>query len=668
MSVVQLAVGLGALTAASVLATASLRLRAAIDAWLAVFLVFSALTIVVALAASPFHGLTVAGLLIGSFGALALATTGWLLRGRPALPLHDMVRTSREALRDPAVLALASVVALALAYAAALAVATPANNHDSLWYHLARPAFWKQDHAVGYIEHANDERLDVFPPGAEIVSAWPMILEGSDRFAGLFQLVALLATMVGVVGISRRLGMSVRQAAFGALLFASLPVVALQASTPLNDVAVCSYIVVAVYFAISRAGPALGLGALALALAIATKGTALVAVPLIAICAAVVRPRAEWLRVALFGVVGILVGAFWYVVNLVESGEPLPDFSEHEDATEGSSGAARVLGRLTRIMVDTVDPAGAVGRDRFLYLVVAGALALTGTMLAARDRRPRNAVVFLTAGALVLVPLVIPPLHDWLLRAHQRLWLELDEPSIAFLAFEGEPRVPSPFFSWYGPLGLLLLLVAIPVVVRAIHRGTIHRGSLAFLVAPVAYLVVIVLTLDYNVGHGRYLMPAVALSAATWGLMVDLRPLAWFGAAAGAATLLLVFVHYGEKPAGIALLGGESRPSVWRASRAAILSAGHVPGPFRVIDTLAESGDTIALRLREDDVSHPYFGAALDRRVEFVDGDGRGLGSADWLVVAPGLRGPACGSAWRGVPSEEAGWRVFRRSGPCADS
>ena len=126
------------------------------------------------------------------------------------------------------------------------------------------------------------------------------------------------------------------------------------------------------------------------------------------------------------------------------------------------------------------------------------------------------------------------------------------------------------------------------------------------------------LALDYNVGHGRYLMPAVVLSAATWGVIVDVRPLAWFGAAAGAATLLLAFVHYGEKPAGIALLGGESRPSVWSASRATILGAWHVRGPFRVVDELAESGDTIALRLRQDDVSYPYFGAALDRRVVFV--------------------------------------------------
>jgi hypothetical protein len=662
MGIVQLAVGLGLLTAASVLATASLRLPSAIDAVLAAYLVFSGLAIGIALALSLFHGLTVLGLILGAACALASATIAWVLTGKPALPLHDVVRVGRDALRDPPVLVLACAVTLALAYCVALAVATPANNHDSLWYHLARPAFWKQQHAVGYVEQANDARLDVFPPGAEIVSAWAMVLEGTERFASLFQLIALLATMVGSVGISRRLGLSTRQAVFGALLFASLPVVALQASTPLNDVAVCSYIVAAVYFALSRARLALGLGALALALAVATKGTAFVAVPLVAICAAVVRPRAEWLRIAGFGLGGLLLGSFWYAVNLVESGEPLPEFREYDNAAERTSGAAHVLGQLTRMMVDVVDPAGAVGRDRFLYVAVAAALVLTGAVVAVRRRPARGALVFLAAGALALVPLVVPPLHDWLLRGHQRLWLELDEPAIAFLAFEGEPSVPSPFYSWYGPLGLLLFLAAVPAVGRAIRRGTIRRGSIAFLIAPVWYLIPVVLALDYNIGHGRYLMPAVVVSAATWGVIVDVRPLAWFGAAAGAATLLLAFVHYGEKPAGITVLGGGSRPSVWGASRATVLGAWHVSGPFRVVDELAEAGDTVALRLRQDDVSYPYFGAALNRRVVFVgEEEDRGLGRADWLVVAPGLPVPARGDAWREVPSGVAGWRVLRR-------
>jgi hypothetical protein len=643
-----------------------MRLPTATDAMLAAYLVLSAFMIALALALSPVHMLTVSGLLVSAVCVLAASLAAWWLRGRPALPLEGVARKGRATLQDPALVVLACGLALALVYAAALAVATPANNYDSLWYHLARPAFWKQQHAVDYIAGANDARLDIFPPGAEIVSAWAMVLEGSERFASLFQLVAVLAAVVAVAGISRRLGLTVRQATFGALLFASLPVVALQASTPLNDVVLCSYVVTAVYFVLSRARPALLLGALALALAVMTKGTALLAVPLVAVAAAVVRPRADWLRIAALGAGGLLLGGVWYIVNLQKTGDLLPPFVEHSDPPERKGAVAKIVGQLTRLLVDAADPAGAIGRDRLVYVVVAGILVLAGVALGVRGQPRRGALVFVVAGALALVPLAVSSLHDGLLRAHQRLWLELDEPAIAFMAFDWDQTLPSPFFSWYGPMGLLVFLAAIPIVVRAIRRGRLGRNTIAFLVAPVWYLVALVLALDYNIGHGRYLMPAVALSAATWGLIADVRPIAWFAATASVATLLVCFVHYWEKPSGIALLGGDSRASVWRATRSTILGAAHVPGPFGVIDELAEPGDVVALRLRQDDVSYPYFGAGLDRRVVFVRPGGQGLrGDEDWLVAAPGLSASLCTAGWSDIPTEQPGWRVYRRVGAC---
>jgi hypothetical protein len=407
------------------------------------------------------------------------------------------------------------------------------------------------------------------------------------------------------------------------------------------------------------------LAAVSMALAVTIKATALVAVPLVAVAAAVVRPRREWTRIAGLGVGALLVGGFWYVVNLVEEGELLPAFGEQDEAPRRSSRAAELLGQLTRITVDTVDPAGAVGRDRFVYAVVALVLALAGGVVAARGRS-RAAVALLAAAALVLVPLAVPTLHDRLLRAHQRLWLELDEPVLAFRAFDWDARVPSPAFSWYGPLGVLVFLAAAVVVGLGVRRGALRANTIAFLIAPVWFLVAVVVVVGYHLGDGRYLMPAVVLSAATWGVLLEVRPLAWAAAATAVATLVLVFVHYREKPAGFALLGGTSSRSVWGATRATVLHAGEAPGPFDVVDKLFASGDRVALRLRQDDVSYPYFGARLDRRVRFVSGArDTDLDEADWLVIAPGLSLPSCEEAWTDVPSGERGWRVLRRSGTC---
>ncbi len=130
--------------------------------------------------------------------------------------------------------------------------------------------------------------------------------------------------------------------------------------------------------------------------------------------------------------------------------------------------------------------------------------------------------------------------------------------------------------------------------------------------------------------------------------------------------MLLVFVHYDEKPAGIALLERPAPESVWSAPRSTVLAAAHVPGPFAAVARLTRRGDTIALRLRQDDVTFPYFGSKLDRRVVLApDGKDAALSDADWLVVAPGLSAPSCTSAWKTVASGLGAWRLYRRSGRC---
>ena len=74
------------------------------------------------------------------------------------------------------------------------------------------------------------------PPGAT------MLLSGSVRWVGLVQFGALLVAMLAIYGIAGRIGLDRRQAAFGALLFATLPVVALQAPTSMNDLVVAALV------------------------------------------------------------------------------------------------------------------------------------------------------------------------------------------------------------------------------------------------------------------------------------------------------------------------------------------------------------------------------------------------------------------------------------------
>ena len=162
----------------------------------------------------------------------------------------------------------------------ALAFFTPPLEWDSLTYHLPRAVVLAARRgSADTSRHANDPRLNGNPPGGEIGLLWTMALSGGDRLVALPQLAAASALVVGVVGIAGRIGLSARSALLGGLLFASLPLVAVQASTTYNDLVVASFLVIAAYASIGRARSELVLLALAIGLALTTKFTGILALP-----------------------------------------------------------------------------------------------------------------------------------------------------------------------------------------------------------------------------------------------------------------------------------------------------------------------------------------------------------------------------------------------------
>ena len=110
----------------------------------------SALSIVVALALSPGDWPTRSGLLIASAVVLVVAIAVWWRTGRPGLPFAGRLdrRGSRSATRpsvcSPSGSRRRSLIGRALDRDGAERLRQPLD-------HLARPAFWAQGHAVGYV-------------------------------------------------------------------------------------------------------------------------------------------------------------------------------------------------------------------------------------------------------------------------------------------------------------------------------------------------------------------------------------------------------------------------------------------------------------------------------------------------------------------------------------
>ena len=157
--------GLLVVSTAALLASC-LRLRSAIGFLLAVYLLATAEVVLVSLALSPARLLTRSALLLVFGAGLAAALVVWTRRGRPSPPLRSLVPAARVALRDRAVLVLATLAVITHLYLLVVAVAIPQSSPDTQLYHLPRAALWKQQHAVAYVRDVPDERVDASPPVA----------------------------------------------------------------------------------------------------------------------------------------------------------------------------------------------------------------------------------------------------------------------------------------------------------------------------------------------------------------------------------------------------------------------------------------------------------------------------------------------------------------------
>jgi hypothetical protein len=646
--------------ATGVLVVACFRPLSVVGFLLSVYLVASAQVVVVSLALSTVAALTRTWLLLGVAGTFALALAAWLRLGPPRQSLASVLPAVREALGDRAVAVLAAVGAVLYAYLAVVALAVPQSLPDTMLYHLPRAALWKQQHAVGYVANAPDERIDVFPPGAEIQSAVSMIWSEGDCFVGLVQLLAIAAAGVAIVGIGRRLGLSRPEAALGALAFATFTVVALQAPTALNDLVVAALLVICAYFAMGSSRAELALAALALALAVGTKGTVAFALPALALFALASQPRARWPSLALAGAVGLVAGSFWYAVNLVET-------SALAGGVTVDRGTDSIPERIRLSFVDLLELSDGE-REGLLASIAWGvvplAIAVVLAVVLALRRR------FRASGIAVLVGVIAffagPLLVTWAGVAKRVL-----EHALAVVGLGSGPasRLPegfieSPMHSSYGLAFVVLFLGAGALVAVDVVRGRLSLAALAALVGVPLTLVLTALALAYDPQRMRYVAFAVALASSVFGVALRVRALAWSAVALAVITTAISVAYFVPRPATLTLLSGNRAPE--RSARWFIQgeSGNGDPEAFRFLEDEIPAGAVIALDMVRNTYLYPAWDAGLRRTVVFVPESGDVPDEAGWLVAGPSkavddMRLGAEG--WMLELETPGGWRVYAR-------
>lgn len=667
-----LVAGLGLLGVAAALAACCLRRRSALEFVLAGYVLGWTWLVAVTLVLSPFALVTRWWSLIAASVGLLGAFTAWVATGRPRPPaLVPAAADALRAARTPLLAILAVAVVVGAVYTTALGALTPANDGDALAYHLARAAFWHQEHGVGYVPNAVDVRLNGNPPNAEIGQLVTLALAGNDRYVALPQLFAYVALVLCAVALARRIGLPLREALFGALLFATLPVVVLQASGALNDLVVASFLGIAVLFSLGSSRVSLAPAALALGLALGTKLTAVLALPALVVVVALARPRRRWLELGAAGLLGLAAGSAWYLVNLVETGKLDGGLADTSDQRAELSFPAVTTSTL-RYALDVVDMSGALWPYSAVFLVAACVLAGIAVLSRhdAGSFRSLGTAAVVTAMPLLAAPLV-PTAQDLIVR----WWAGVGRPETAPFELGWDlNEVADPALSWYGPLGTLLLPVGVVTGALLWRRGA-SPLLVGLAAAPWLLLLTLAAAITWDPFRGRFILVGVLLAAVSWGTLLRWRALSTAATAIGVVTLGLTLVNYQGKPSGLGRVLGVENPfrvtvsSIWTMSRTeaqTLVRPGSDDGPLlSFVERAIPQDARVAVAPRENDFLSPFFGPRLSRHVApvrpFADA---APADAEWLVLAPGSRVRRCPGAWARELETGTGWQVEHRIGP----
>jgi len=644
------------LTAARVMAR--LGVRSASAFLIGAFVVAHAELLVVALGLAIFRAFN-AGAVLGTLAGLCVLAV-LLSRGfRSGIDWRAPLRTLWS---DRLLLVLAVIVILGFAYTAAMGIWVPQVEDDVLTFHLVRAPLWWQHGGITYLRGIFDLRNNAYPPGGELGPFATMTLAGNDYFVALDQLFCAVALAVGAGGIARRFGFGRREALFGGLLVLTLPLIALQAGTAMSDLVVAAFLLAAAFFLIDGNRVSPWLAGVATALAVDVKLTTPIALPFLLALAWFARPAG--LRTLRIGAVaaGTVVGAFWYVVNLVEAGS-----WDNHISTEYSvdRGLAPVAARTLRIAIEFVDLSGAGGRDRWLYAISALIVLVVAIVVFVRTRARGTLVAGGIAALVAAVPLLLLPFEHRLINVYFKLWDALGRRDLANLDSGRDLTKSASNFSWYGPLGSVLLVGAAVLVIVAVRRRQLDRMALVSVIAPVYWLVAFSALLFYQDWIGRFFAFPIALAAATWGIVLRWRPVAWGVVAIAGTTLLLSLANDAKRPSGLPLLERDKPRSVWTTPRwTGVALRKDYDAPIRFLDQRIPDSADVGLAITPSEPVYPFFGRGLERHVRFVYEDDRDAPrGVDWVFVRPDHPSSLCSEAWKVALTTADGWRILHRDG-----
>ena len=437
----------------------------------------------------------------------------------------------------PRLAAIACATILAVTFLAA--VVAPPNYPDSMTYHMSRVAHWIQERSLDWYPTA-DPRQNYQMPFAEIVILHLQLLSGGDRWANLVQWGALALAGITVSLILAELGESTRVQWMGALVAYTTPMAVLQATGAQNDVVVSLWLLVFLLFlwrahddpSLRNAAPC----GLALGLALATKGTAYLYAPAMAVALVLGRvatrgggrmPPVRGLAFAAILAVGVNLGTWsrgvsatgmpiccgeFYFVDRLTPGDAVTNVLRNAASHLGIPGLLDIVPRAVEFLspADVDDPAITFGREEFVVyyslhegkagntLLLFGVVAATVAIVSDRRLRGGPALPWLAAAAAGFLAYSLAlKWQPWGSRLHTPAFLVAGIP-ITF-ALGGYSRRALPIGA------IILFLGALPYLLLNQSRPLIGLWDPSILTVP--------RTTQYYVDRKAYRRPYTATAA-----------------------------------------------------------------------------------------------------------------------------------------------------------
>src|ERR1044072_8909944 len=239
------------------------------------------------------------------------------------------------AVTGPAGLSASTLIALAIAAVAVVNFATEAKvklgtgmtGFDSTWYHGPFAAGFFQSGNTWALHFIAPQFLAWFyPANAEIFHGVGMLAFDRDVLSPLLNLGWFVGCLVACWCIGRPYGVAPWSLALGAIAL-SVPALADQAGEARNDIVGIFFLLTAVAIALNaqRGRNALIVVGLAAGLAAGTKLNFLLPAAVLVIGLAAIAPAgARWRALVATGLAALAGGGYWYLRNLIHTGNPLP--------------------------------------------------------------------------------------------------------------------------------------------------------------------------------------------------------------------------------------------------------------------------------------------------------------------------------------------------------